>query len=393
VIAVPLQRQAAPQTTLTPHARGQYVPNPGRARYEYALCLSGGGFRASLFHLGAVRRLYEIGLLQRMDAISAVSGGTVIAAFLADRCAAWRDRQLSTAEWEREIAQPFRAFVSRNLNTIPVLRGWLPWNWTRNTGVEALAAACEARGLTTQTMATLPAQPQFMFDACDLVAGKSWSFTRTDSPKELADLKVATAVSVSSCLPGFFRPYTRSAPQRIALMDGGIVDNRALEPVWTDARHLLISDGGDVLQLQWGQSILWSLIRSAAVLWNQSQVVQKRWIISGFDAGQLLGTYWGISSSPMHYEQKPGTDAFPGYSPALARDVIARIRTDYDAFSDAEAAVLENHGYFMVEAAARAHLPQLQRSPLRAPHPAWMNETKIRAALWESGLKKFLGRW
>ena len=391
--AVALQREAAPRASLTPHARGLYVPDPDRARYECALCLSGGGFRAALFHLGAVRRLYELRLLQQADAISAVSGGTVIAAFLAARCAIWRDRQLSAEAWEHDIAQPFRAFVSRNLNTIPVLRGWLPWNWNRNTGVEALAKACEERGLTAQTMATLPAEPQFMFDACDLVAGKTWIFRRTDRPKELADLKVATAVSVSSCFPGFFRPYARSTPQKIALMDGGIVDNRALEPVWNSARRLLISDGGDVLQPKWGQSILWSLIRSAAVLWNQSQAVQKRWIISGFDTEQLHGTYWGISSSPMHYEQRPGRDAFPGYSPELARDVIARIRTDYDAFSDAEAAVLENHGYFMVDAAIRAHLQDVERPPLRAPHPAWMNETKIRTALVDSGRKKFLGRW
>ena len=391
--SVAVEEQAARQSTLTPHARGQYVPDPDRARYECALCLSGGGFRASLFHLGAVRRLYEVELLRRVDAISAVSGGTVIAAFLADRCAIWRGRQLSTEEWEREIAQPFRTFVSRNLNTIPVLRGWLPWNWNRNTGVEALAEACEARGLTSQTMATLPAEPQFMFEACDLVAGKSWIFTRTDRPKELAALKVATAVSVSSCFPGFFRPYTRLTPQKIALMDGGIVDNRALEPVWKSARRLLISDGGDILQPKWGQSILWSLIRSVAVLWNQSQDVQKRWIISGFDAEQLHGTYWGIGSSPMHYEQRPGSEAFPGYSPELARDVIAQIRTDYDAFSDAEAAVLENHGYFMADAAIRAHLQGVQRAPLQAPHPAWMHETKIRGALSDSGRKKFLGRW
>ena len=334
-----------------------------------------------------------MGLLNRVGAVAAVSGGTVIAAFLADRCEEWRNKKLSTAEWDRKIAQPFRTFVSRNLNTIPVLRGWLPWNWIRNKGVDALAEACEARGLTSQTMATLPREPQFMFEACDLVSGKSWIFTRTERPREQADMKVATAVSVSSCFPGFFRPYTKSTPQRIALIDGGIVDNRAIEPVWRKARHLLISDGGDILQPQWGQSILWSLIRSVLVLWNQSQAVQKRWIISGFEAQQLHGTYWGIGSSPMHYEQKPGTDAFPGYSPELARDVIARIRTDYDAFSDAETAVLENHGYLMVEAAVRRHLQQIARPPLCAPHPAWMHETKIRAALRNSGRKVFLGRW
>jgi len=378
---------------LTPHARDSYFPDRD-SRTGLALCLSGGGFRAAIFHLGAVRRLYEIGLLDQVDAVAAVSGGTIIAAFLAARCDAWRGRDLSSIEWDELIAQPFRSFVSHNLNTVPVLKGWLPWNWANNAAVEALAESCERRGLTTQTMATLPRHPEFMFEACDLVSGKNWIFKRTERPREEADVKVATAVSVSSCFPGFFRPYTRSVPQKISLMDGGIVDNRAIEPVWRTTANLLISDGGDILQQETGESIVWSLIRSASVLWNQAQIVQKRWVISGFAARQLQGTYWDISSSPLHYQQNPGRVPFAGYTPELARDSIARIRTDYDAFSDAETAVLENHGYFMAEAATGAHFSDgLPRPPLRAPHPAWMHETKIRAALRESGRKKFLGRW
>ena len=50
-----------------------------------ALCLSGGGFRATLFHLGALRRLNEFGLLSRFDAISSVSGGSILNGVLATR--------------------------------------------------------------------------------------------------------------------------------------------------------------------------------------------------------------------------------------------------------------------------------------------------------------------
>jgi Patatin-like phospholipase len=44
------------------------------------LCLSGGGFRASLFHLGVLKRLHELGLLSRVRVMSAASGGAVTAA-------------------------------------------------------------------------------------------------------------------------------------------------------------------------------------------------------------------------------------------------------------------------------------------------------------------------
>ena len=46
------------------------------------LCLSGGGFRAMLFHVGAVWRLNELGLLGRLDRVSSVSGGSITAGVL-----------------------------------------------------------------------------------------------------------------------------------------------------------------------------------------------------------------------------------------------------------------------------------------------------------------------
>lgn len=45
-----------------------------------ALALSGGGFRAALFHAGVLRRLAELGLLGRVKVISCVSGGSIAGA-------------------------------------------------------------------------------------------------------------------------------------------------------------------------------------------------------------------------------------------------------------------------------------------------------------------------
>src|SRR5438477_323991 len=47
------------------------------------LALSGGGFRASLYHLGLVRFLRDAGLLPRVTHVTSVSGGSVLAAHLA----------------------------------------------------------------------------------------------------------------------------------------------------------------------------------------------------------------------------------------------------------------------------------------------------------------------
>src|SRR4051812_42681539 len=46
------------------------------------LSLSGGGYRAMMFHVGALVRLNEVGLLGKLTRISSVSGGSITAAFL-----------------------------------------------------------------------------------------------------------------------------------------------------------------------------------------------------------------------------------------------------------------------------------------------------------------------
>lgn len=53
------------------------VPQPGTA-----LCLSGGGYRAMLFHLGAIWRLNEAGLLGGLKRVSSVSGGSITTGML-----------------------------------------------------------------------------------------------------------------------------------------------------------------------------------------------------------------------------------------------------------------------------------------------------------------------
>jgi NTE family protein len=80
--------------------------------------------------------------------------------------------------------------------------------------------------------------------------------------------------------------------------------------------------------------------------------------------------------------------------------VIAEIRTDLDSFSDAEAAVLQNHGYFLADTAIKKHAAALlprTPPPLLPPLPDWVPPTKsegeIRTALKDSSKRTTLGRW
>ena len=49
---------------------------------KYGLALSGGGFRAALYHLGVIRFLRDAGALEQVTNIASVSGGSVLAAHL-----------------------------------------------------------------------------------------------------------------------------------------------------------------------------------------------------------------------------------------------------------------------------------------------------------------------
>src|SRR5262245_38572922 len=59
-----------------------HAPARTQARTGIALALSGGGYRAMLFHTGVLIRLNELGLLQQVRRVSSVSGGSISAGYL-----------------------------------------------------------------------------------------------------------------------------------------------------------------------------------------------------------------------------------------------------------------------------------------------------------------------
>jgi len=127
-------------------------------------------------------------------------------------------------------------------------------------------------------------------------------------------------------------------------------------------------------------------------MYRQVGALRRRWLISNFISGQLRGTYWGVAGDVKNYDPNA-----LGYSGEMSNDLIAHIRTDLDAFSDAEAAILENHGYALTEAAIQQHLPFMVRTPghFRAPHEDWdwSHADQVRAALADSNHRKILGRF
>lgn len=91
------------------------------------LALSGGGFRATLFHCGALWRLNELGFLARLDRILSVSGGSIAAGRLAARWGALQFEGDVARNLLNEVLLPLRRFCQRSVDSPSILEGLLQW--------------------------------------------------------------------------------------------------------------------------------------------------------------------------------------------------------------------------------------------------------------------------
>ena len=103
---------------------GRDAVQPSLSLAKVGLGLSGGGFRASLFHLGVLASLAERDLLKRVEVLSCVSGGSIVGAhfylklrhLLTDKLDAKIERG-DYIELVRELIHEFLAGVQKNLRT------------------------------------------------------------------------------------------------------------------------------------------------------------------------------------------------------------------------------------------------------------------------------------
>src|SRR5581483_8251225 len=98
---------------------------------KVGLALSGGGFRASLFHIGVLARLAELDILRHIEVLSCVSGGSIVGAcyYLEVRdllkknhdAAITREHYIKLVE---RVAENFTAGIRKNLRT-RLFASWL----------------------------------------------------------------------------------------------------------------------------------------------------------------------------------------------------------------------------------------------------------------------------
>src|SRR5260221_3575816 len=99
---------------------------PKQPRPGIGLCLSGGGYRAMLFHAGAIWRLNDFGYLPKLERISSVSGGSITAGVLGLHWSALEfDANDVAQNLQKVFVGPLRAFAAQTVDVRAIIGGIL----------------------------------------------------------------------------------------------------------------------------------------------------------------------------------------------------------------------------------------------------------------------------
>jgi NTE family protein len=355
-----------------------------------ALCLSGGGYRAMLFHLGALWRLNELGYLPRLARISSVSGGSITAGLLGLK---WATLGFSAAgvaaHFGDEVVGPIRTLAGKTIDEGAIVGGLL----TPGSIADKVADAYRRHLFGTATLQDLPPDPpRFVINATNVQSGALFRFSRVS----IADYRIgrifkptvelAVAVAASSAFPPVLSPVRIEFPASawtasgqasedlhrepfttdVVLSDGGVYDNLGLETAWKRYDTILVSNGGGKMAAEEEPKGDWvrHAIRINDVIDNQVRSLRARQVIGSFDAGERRGTYWGIRTAIADYGLG---DALP--CPEEHTQALAAMKTRLKRLDSVVQERLINWGYAVCDAAMRTHVEKGAPAPQGFPYP------------------------
>lgn len=329
------QQQLARQPVID--LRGE--PEPG-----LAIGVSGGGYRAMLFHCGAFLRLFELGHLKEMKRISSVSGGSITAAKIGVE---W-DRLATRDDFMTHIVAPVRGLASRTIDIPSVL-----WGLLLPGGVARQIARHYRKHLFGRaTLRDLPDTVRFVINATSLETGKLFRFSRP----YMADYSVGISPFILKVKPADFDVVEPGVgPDMltdIALSDGGVYDNLGLETVWKNHTDVMVSDAGAALAANPDPPRDWARlgVRAVDAIFSQVASLRTRQVIASYVAEDRAGAYWGIRADIAGY---PAPGALP--CPVARTRELAATPTRLARLSDAHQERLINWGYAICDAAVREY--------------------------------------
>ncbi len=351
-----------------------------------ALALSGGGFRATLFHCGALMRLNELGLLAQMGRFASVSGGSITAAKLAVE---WDRLDLQDGRFtnlEDRVIAPLRDFCSRTIDVSAGVLGTL--NPFSSAGAR-LATAYE-KFLGEGSLRDLPDAPDFVFKATNLQTGRVVRFQKRYLADYMIgcimepDIPLSTVVAASSAFPPVLSPVRiKVSPsswvnltgsthfgdsnynRELRLTDGGAYDNLGLESV-DSFNPVIVSDAGKPFSVTESASGFWpsQLSRVLSINTDQSRNLRRRVLFLKCAADKREFAVSQIDREVAHREVAQNL--------TISSDQIGKLqklRTRLNRFSAVEQESLINWGWLSMDVMVRRFITPFKELPAPRAFP------------------------
>jgi len=330
-----------------------------------------------IFHLGALIRLNEAGLLKRIARVSSVSGGSITAAVLGMKWSELAFGPDNVATNLDIVVKAVRKMADTSVDAGAIIGGIL----LPGTIGEKVAAAYDKVLFGGKTLQDLPDDlagegPRFVVNATNIQSSALWRFSRD----YMGDYRVglvrkptiplALAVAASSAFPPLLSPLPLKISQpfddvdgadltaasfrrSVYLSDGGVYDNLGLETVEKRYTTLLVSDAGQKIAPEPSPSTDWTRhsIRVLDVIDNQVRSLRQRRLIDGFNRKDHSGCYWSVRARFADYKVADDTLGCARRNPAA----LAAIPTRLQAMPKAEQEGLINWGYAICDGALRSY--------------------------------------
>lgn len=387
------------------------VPARPRKQQDVGLALSGGGSRAIAFHLGCLRALHDLDLLDRVQVISSVSGGSVIAAMYAyanDSFAAFDTRVVELLrrglqrQTLREVLGPsltarmFRRLdfgglslaVRRLYNSLRDIarpgttnhrRSPLPRKFSRTEAFRKVLAnslfgdtlmrdVCRGSLHTVINATELTTGSAFRFGSKQ---SGCWRFGAIASQDALVADAVAASAAYPAFLPALEREYSftkngrTTDPIQVLLSDGGVFENLGVGPLEPgrdpsistnvfEPDYIICCDAGAGLfdSDSYPNRLPGRLYRSFQTVFRKVQDATRKRLHDLADGGQISGfalCYLGQQDSALPW--------IPAGLPS--RDDVRDYPTDFAAMSTEDIDQLTLRGEHLMRLLAAYYLPDL----------------------------------
>jgi NTE family protein len=373
------------------------------AREGIALCLSGGGYRAMLFHLGALWRLNELGYLPRLAQVSSVSGGSITAGVLGMNWGRLGFESGVARDFDTQVVAPLRTMASVTIDQWSILGGIVEFGSIN----DKIAASYRKYLFGHRTLQDLPKDPEngprFVINATNVQSGALWRFSRDYAGDwrvgRIPDptIELAVAIAASSAFPPMLSPahldlepgichtdpgndlHRPPFTTEVVLTDGGVYDNLGLETAWKSYRTVLVSDGGGLMAPEGDPPADWARHsrRILDLVDHQVRSLRKRALIDSFrlpedHVNYRWGAYWGIRSDVERYSPPEGFPPEFPFRPELCPLTktlkIANLATRLQVMDEDVQERLINWGYAISDVALRRHVNMSLPVPAGFPY-------------------------